>query len=46
MTVERAQPSIPGQIENPYDGTDLLESQDLAFDIPPFLKENKDGGGR
>ena len=46
VTVERAQPSIPGQIENPYDGTDLLESQDLAFDIPPFLKENKDGGGR
>lgn len=46
VTEERAQPSIPGQIENPYDGTDLLESQDLAFDIPPFLKENKDGGGR
>ena len=43
---EKVETNVPGQIENPYDGSDLMESSDLAFDIPPFLKENKDGSGR
>lgn len=30
--------TIPGQIDNPYDGAGLRSLEDSNFDIPPFLK--------